>query len=346
MLTKKSRILAADIGGTNARFALFAVRQGGNTPDGPGMPLQSGQPESSDANRPHGPDRLELLEHVTLPTAGFADFPGLLDALPTGFAARALAAVLAIAGPVERGRFCRPPNIPYSINLDALPTDMLPAGSLLINDFTAQAHGCRMFGPSKSFQVLPGDMDPSRTQAVIGAGTGLGKAALIPDGRGGYLVGASEGGHAAFPFLGRDEFDFQRFAMEATAEPYPRWETVVSGLGLSLLHAFHTGERVSPAEAAAALTLECPVADWFARFYGRACRDFVLEVLALGGLYVSGGVAARNPLLLAHPAFREEFRFSATHSALLESIGVRAVHDESAGLWGAAAFAWQATLAE
>ena len=325
MVTVGPHLLAADIGGTNARFALCSVRE-----------------DRGSLREPGSAGRLELLEQVILPTTDFASFAALLAGLPAGFAASAQAAVLAIAGPVERGRFCRPPNIPYTFDLDALPPGALPATSLFINDFTAQAHGCRMLGPDKALQVLPGVMDPERTQAVIGAGTGLGKAALIPDGRGGYLVGASEGGHAAFPFVGPEEFAFQRFAMEATGEPYPRWETVVSGLGLSLLHAFHAGARVSPAEAAAALTPQSPVATWFSRFYGRACRDFALEVLALGGVYVSGGVAARNPQLLTHPAFGEEFRRSATHGALLAAIGVRAVRHESAGLWGAAAAAWQA----
>lgn len=327
MVTESQPLLAADIGGTYARFALFAVREGLEDLEGLGLPGQ-----------------LVLLEEVILPTAGAESFAALLAALPGGFAAKAQAAVLAIAGPVERGRFCRPPNIPYSFDLDALPQGVLPPLSLFINDFTAQAHGCRMFGACKSAQVLPGAMDPCRTQAVIGAGTGLGKAALIPDGLGGYLVGSSEGGHAAFPFVGGEEFAFQRFAMEATGEPYPRWETVVSGLGLSLVHAFHTGHRLAAAEVAALLTPESATATWFSRFYGRACRDYVLEVLALGGLFVSGGVAARNPLLLAHPAFREEFLYSDTHGALLASIGVRAVNDESVGLWGAAACARQTAI--
>lgn len=325
MLTENFTILAADIGGTTARFALFAA----------------GERVGASA---HGPGReggLELLEQVALPTAGFASFAQVLGALPDGFAARAQAAVLAVAGPVERGRFCRAPNIAYPIDLDALPSDALAGPSRLINDFAAQSHGCRLLGGKASTQVLPGDMDPGRTQAVIGAGTGLGKAALLPDGRGGYLVGASEGGHAAFPFVGAEEFAFQAFAMEATGEPYPRWETVVSGLGLSLVHAFHTGKRLPPDEVAPLLTPESQTTAWFARFYGRACRDYVLEVLAQGGLYVSGGVAAKNPQLLTHPAFRQEFLHSATHGGLLAAVGVRAMTDESTGLWGAAAFAVQ-----
>jgi len=309
-------ILAADIGGTSARFALFEA-------DG----------------------SLGMASRVELETARFETFQALVETAQGMLAdsrgpgsSPASRAVLAVAGPVKRGSFCRPPNIAYAMDLDALPTGLLPRRSVLVNDFAAQAHGCSLFGEERSQEVLPGVMNSSLTQAVIGPGTGLGKAALVPVG-GGYVVCGSEGGHAAFPFNGAEEHHFQRFVLEGTGEPYVRWEGVVSGQGLSLLHRFHTGELVSPAEAAAQLTPSSAVCEWFARFLGRACRDYVLEVMATGGLFISGGVAARNPVLLAHPALKREFRLSATHADLLAGVAIRLVRDQDVGLWGAAAFA-------
>ncbi|WP_243360013.1 glucokinase [Fundidesulfovibrio terrae] len=303
-------ILAADIGGTRARFALFETGGG-----------------------------VRLAHRVELETARHASFAGLLQAALEALAGHGTvpsAAVLAVAGPVERGRFCRPPNIAYAMDLDTLEPGLLPAHSVLINDFAAQAHGCRLFGQERSQEVLPGAMDPSLTQAVLGPGTGLGKAALVPDGRGGYVVCGSEGGHAAFPFNGPEEQRFQDFVLEITGEPYVRWEGVVSGQGLALLHRFLSGRKVSPAEAEASLEASSPVCGWFARLLGRACRDYVLEVMATGGLFISGGVAARNPVLLEHPEFTNEFRLSATHARLLGNVPVRLVRDQDVGLWGAA----------
>jgi glucokinase len=310
-------ILAADIGGTRARFALF---------------------KAAGERHPVGPVRRTELE-----TARHASFGELVRAGLEGLARQGSAssapsvAVLAVPGPVERGRFCSPPNIAYDMDLDMLPVGLLPARSMLINDFAAQAHGCRLFGQDRSQEVLTGAMDPSLTQAVLGPGTGLGKAALVPDGRGGYVVCGSEGGHAAFPFNAPEERRFQDVVLEAMGEPYVRWEGVVSGQGLALLHRFLTGHAVSPAEAEATLDASSSVCGWFARLLGRACRDYVLEVMATGGLFISGGVAARNPVLLKHPEFTKEFRLSATHARLLGSVPVRLVCDQDVGLWGAAA---------
>ncbi len=304
-------ILAADIGGTSGRFALFS--------SGPALKLE---------------------KQAVIPTAGHGSFAALMaDALGSLGSPRIDAAVLAVAGPVKRGRFCRPPNIGYDFDLDALAPGLVPAGAVLINDFTAQAHGCRLFGENRSIPVLPGFMNDSLTQAVVGAGTGLGKAALVPDGHGGFVVCGSEGGHAAFPFNGQEERDFQRFALDALKEPYVRWESVVSVSGLALTHRYLTGEDLHPAEAAGRLSHDAATMRWFARFLGRALRDYVLEVLARGGLYISGGVAAKNPSLVEHPAFREEFLSSATHADILAAIPARLVADQSVGLWGAASCA-------
>lgn len=325
MTTDSGFVLTADIGGTNARFALFS----------------SG-------------DHVRLVAGTQLPTASFTSFQALVEAAAQELAGASgwtgqpdserfpgvAAAALAVAGPVDRGLFCQPPNIDYVMDLEALPAGLLPKASLLLNDFAAQAHGCRLFGEERSLAVLPGRMDPARTQAVVGPGTGLGKAALVPvscGGGGDYVVCGSEGGHSAFPFNGPEERRFQEFVQAEVDEPFARWETVVSGSGLALLHRFHTGQSTAtPAEAAAALEPGSPVAEWFARFLGRACRDYVLDVLATGGLFISGGVAARNPMLLEHPAFAREFCTSPAHGGLLSAVPVRLVADQQVGLWGAA----------
>ena len=306
-------VLAGDIGGTNSRFALFAA-------DG--------------SNLGELPAAL-----VSLPTGAFVSFEALLAELPRRLGAESAdlaAAAVAVAGPVQGERFCRPPNIAFTLDLDALPPGLLPGRSLLLNDFTAQALGCREEPEAEMVTVLAGPFDPGLTQAVIGAGTGLGKAVLLPDRSGGCLALPSEGGHAAFPFVGRDEADFEAFVLHRTGEPYARWETVVSGSGLALTHAFLTGQTLSPAQVSAKVGENDPTAAWFARFYGRACRDWALETLPLGGLFVCAGVAAKNLWAVRHEAFAAEFTRSHTHQALLSGLGVRLVRNELAGLLGAA----------
>lgn len=354
------RVLAADIGGTNSRFALYET-------DG----LARGH-----APRPH--DRLCAVRLPTTGAASFADLlrqaavvePGLFvpaDGMPPELA------VFAVAGPVQGGRRCAPPNIAWAVDLDD-PALGPPAGAapgqppqsalpplppvLLINDFVAQAYACLRPGMLDVLDVQDGVAVPEAAVAVVGAGTGLGKCLLLPPCQPGAPPRAlpSEGGHSLFPFIDEREMAFAAFIRAHTGRQVIG-DLVVSGPGLRLLHAFHTGQWLEPAEVAARLVpggvSGCEpgvgtdgeegkglgqVLSWFARFYGRACRDYVLETLALGGLFIAGGVAAAVPALVTHPAFAESFRQSDTHADLLRGVPVRLVRSPDAGLQGAALY--------
>ncbi|MEW5772996.1 MAG: glucokinase [Thermodesulfobacteriota bacterium] len=308
------RILAADIGGTNARFGAFAAAED---------------------------DSLALLGTCWLPTAESASFPDLaarLDregGLPFA-ASRADVAAVAIAGPVEEGARSAPPNIAWDLDLARDAAALGFRRWVLLNDFAAQAHACRTAVMDRAEVVLSGRPDPAGVMAVVGAGTGLGKAALAPDGHGGWLALSTEAGHGLFPFAGEAEFAFWRFLREATGRAQVIGDMVCSGSGLSLLHRHLAGEERTPEEVAASFGPGSATLEWFARFLGRACREFALQTVSLGGLVVAGGIAARNPAVVRHPAFAAEFRDSETHAALLARIPVRLSADQDAGLWGAA----------
>ena len=194
----------------------------------------------------------------------------------------------------------------------------------------AQAQGFRTPLAQETRPIQPGRYDPAKVRGVMGAGTGLGMAALVPLADGGHQVLSSEGGHGA-RFFQPGEQDYLRFVTEATGEPYPRGDVVLSGLGLTLVHRF-----LSPAEVAAELTPDCETTAWFAGFYGRAARDFALTVLAAGGMYISGGVAAKNPMLVTHPRFALEFVDSPTMARFLAAIPVSLARRQDMGLYGAA----------
>jgi glucokinase len=197
-------------------------------------------------------------------------------------------AALAIAGPVEEGTRSAPPNIAWDLDLDRDAPALGLGRWVLLNDFAAQAYACRTPVLAGAEEVLSGRPDPRGVLAVVGAGTGLGKAALVPDGRGGWLVLASEAGHGLFPFASEAELEFWRFARQATGRSQVIGDLVCTGSGLSLLHRFLTGEDKTPAEAAAAFGPGSATLEWFARFLGRACREFALQTVALGGVVVAG----------------------------------------------------------
>ena len=127
-----------------------------------------------------------------------------------------------------------------------------------------------------------------------------------------------------------------KFLVDKTRESYVRSDTVVSGKGLSLVHQFLTGNKLQPAAVAAELSVGHDSQKWMARFYGRICRNFALQILAFGGVYIAGGVAAKIPDLVMHPEFRKEFRRSETMEHVLAKIPVMLNSNQESGLWGAA----------
>ena len=316
-------ILTADIGGTHSRFALFQVEG-----EGPAR-------------------RLRLTAEKWPATKAYPSFAaltaGLMHPKPFYNPTRPPAlAVLAVAGPVENGRFCAPPNIPWDIRVEDAHLPGIPPITLC-NDFEAQAWAA-LWGREHPkdvdmLPVLPGTAKPDAPMAVIGAGTGLGKAlALWPTAaHDAPRILPSEGGHAGVPFTAEDG-EFPRFLAEQTGRAVLDGDTVLGGAGLALLAAFYTGKRPAEKEAPA-LVLETPAAfRHYASLYGRVCRDFVLDTLALNGLVVTGGIAARLPVT-AHPAFAEAFRFCPGLPGLMDSVPVFHMRAPTAGLYGAARLA-------
>ncbi|MBU1275694.1 MAG: glucokinase [Proteobacteria bacterium] len=307
-------ILAADIGATNSRFAFF---KGGETAS------------------------LRLVNKVWLPTKEAASFAQMLERLEASDLGLALDKAglicLAAAGPVQRGSYCQPPHVAWDIDLARDIQGLGP--SLLINDFVAQAWACLSPVALGAITVLEGQADPHGARAVIGAGSNLGHAALVPDGQGGWTPVASEAGHAAFAFNGQDETAYAQFLGRELGDPYPISDTVVSGKGLSFAHQFLTGQKLEPAQVGEVLNHYPDTLHWMARFYGRACRQWALQVVALGGVYIAGGLAAKLPALVRHPAFGREFRLADRTNQVLRGIPVFLIQDENSGLWGAAAAA-------
>jgi glucokinase len=312
------KIFAADIGGTHSRFALFSSTDGGELASTASRWLPTAEAGSLD----------ELLQQLM--GDAFPQPPEKCDI-----------AVFAVAGPV-RGRRSKPPNIPWAVDLAETNRGRGIERSLLVNDFVAQAFACRSAIGAAARQILPGKIDREAALIAIGAGTGLGQAALVKDRAGRYLAVPSEGGHGSFPFESRDEFEYMAFLADRLKSPYAEADRVVSGQGLSLLHQFLTGEVLPPEEVTAAFDRNSRTLRWMARFFARVCRNYALQVLARGGVYIAGGVAAKTPGIVTHPAFEEEFRRSATMSAILNEIPVFLNSNEDSGLWGAAMIGQQA----
>lgn len=310
------RILAADIGGTNCRFGHFTLKDGG----------------------------LALARAEHCPTALLRRTEDALRAAAqTGLAPEeADVTVWAVAGPVEDDLRVAVTNA--ALRLDLRPLAASGAHVRLINDFAALAWAGLAPPGEDALPVLPGKILRG-VRGVLGAGTGLGAAVLLPEPHGGWRVLCAEAGHVAFAFQSRQEMEYGEFLRTRHGAPYATAEHVLSGRGIELLHSFLTGEedgveRIAAARLQNSGTPECPghpTLRWFARFYGRMCRHWALSTLSTGGFYVGGGVARKNPALVLAPEFAEEFYDVPSHlRPVMRRMAVRLIRHDFAGLWGAA----------
>ncbi|MCC6933600.1 MAG: glucokinase [Deltaproteobacteria bacterium] len=306
------RILAGDIGGTNLRLGEFTV----------------------------GTEEFPVLSKlVNLPTAGIRSSEDLLELIEScaelswpnyDFVA------LAVAGPIIGGKYCKLTNADCVIDLEKFPRS---ARVELINDFVAQAYGS--VNAQETIEIQAGRAAESGTAAVIGAGTGLGKAFVISDTNGIRRAFPCEGGHVNFVSETKEEFELQEFVRQKLNAPYVVMEHLVSGSGLSLIHEFVTGKQLTPTEVALHLDGKSETFHIATKLYAVAARNFALDVLATGGLYISGGLAAKNPLLVNNPLFIETFCRSSAYHSVLAMMPVKLISHDDIGLVGAAHYARQ-----
>ena len=309
-MSNASPVLLADIGGTHSRFALLAAH------------ARPEQVVSWDN------DRFASLEDA------IAAYVGELNVKPT-------AGVFAVAGPVT-GRKVALTNRHWLIDLDHLAVRFHFSRANAINDFEAQAWALTQLHHDDYRNLgSSGSQHAHGVKVVLGPGTGLGVAALVPVGAGWQPI-ATEGGHVSFGAASKDEEPV--FACLHEAGPVSA-ESVVSGSGLPRLHtavnpgapSLHAETIVKHAQAgdaAAVATIKL-----FVRLLGRFAGDVALTFKAIGGVYIAGGVAGKLGPLLDEKILRDAFEAHPPYGALLKSIPTYLVTVAHPGLIGCAAFA-------
>lgn len=213
-----------------------------------------------------------------------------------------------------------------------------------INDLEALALSLPHLTDYDVQEIHPGQAVPHGTKAVIGTGTGVGIAALLPAGDDWIALGG-EGGYAGFPTQPAGEFDIRQ-AFEPGV--HVAADDVFSGRGfVTLYNALARSRNATPAStgargiAAAGLTREDPVAvealDLIATWLGRFAGDIALIYGARGGVYLAGGLASNIVPALSTGRFREAFRSKGKRSDYVGRVSVKVVKTGAdAGLKGAA----------
>ena len=302
--------LLADIGGTNARFAL------------------------SDGTR--------LFAIQTLPTA---DYPTLQDAIRAYLQAQSetvAQAAIAIANPVT-GDHIQMTNHHWSFSIAAMQHELRLEKLRVINDFTAQALAIPRLTATEKRAVRAGEAVAGTPIAVLGPGTGLGVSGLIPNGDR-WIALASEGGHVSF--APRDDAELAIWQYARIQYGHVSAERLINGAGLSLIdsalaNAENDVSNRSPAEiTAAALAGEARARATlyhFSAFLATVAADLVLTLGARGGVYLCGGILPRvADYFINQSPFNARFADKGRFAAYLDAVPVWLVTAENPGLLGAA----------
>jgi glucokinase len=319
-------ILAGDVGGTKVHLALFDFIDG----------------------------KLKAVRDKQFPAKEYAGLETIVKEFV--ISEKVTAACFGVPGPVRDGRL-RLTNLPWTLDSRDLARNLKIDHVFLINDLQANGYGIAELGPDQIYTLSEGDARQVGNRALISAGTGLGEAFLIFDGRD-YVPYPSEGGHADFAPRNDDEIDMLRFLMQKYSGRVS-FERVVSGQGLTNIYEFLRDGRgmEEPAWLAQRMTVEDPNAvitdlamkarseicdralDMFVSAYGAEAGNLALKILAVGGLYVGGGNAPRILEKLKDGTFMKAFTDKGRLSQLLVNTPVRVILENRAALIGAAAYA-------
>ncbi|WP_432698520.1 glucokinase [Marinobacterium sp. YM272] len=310
--------LVADIGGTNARFALVA----------PGQL----QPEQQLTLSVDDFDTIDAAIHTYLGQTGIG-----AERMP-------LEACLAIACPTS-GDLISMTNNGWCFSRSKLQPELGLRRLQVINDYAAQAYAAPHLKPHELFPVGGGEALDGYPIALIGPGTGLGAAGLVRNG-GGPVALVTEGGHVDFAPCDELEMEVLRFLWRSHG--HVSVERLLSGMGLTNLHQAlseirgGSAEPLTPAQISARAleqgdSLCSETLDLFCAVLGSVAGNTALTLGAQGGVYITGGIIPRMLERFANSRFRERFEAKGRFQPYMAAIPTQVVIAEQPGLLGASA---------
>ncbi len=268
------------------------------------------------------------------------------------------AACFGCPGPVRDGRL-KLTNLPWTLDTRDLRASLGLEHIFLINDLEANGYGIPELKQDAIYTLLEGDPASVGHRGLVSAGTGLGEALLVWDAaRRRHTPLPSEGGHCDFAARNEREVSLLRYLL-TTLKGRVSFERVVSGIGIKNIYAFLRDDQKmdEPAwlrermqsEDANAVIGHCAedgsseicyeTMQMFASALGAEAGNLALKVLAVGGLYIGGGIAPKVLKTLSSGVFRQGFLDKGRMAPLLQSMPVRVILDDTCALLGAAGYA-------
>ena len=314
LVETERHLLVADIGGTNARFAVVDT------------------------------DKMELSHAETVATQ---DYRGILDAASQYLSRLSgpppARSCIAVACPAREDQVSLTNNH-WSFSVEGLCRSLKLRQLIVVNDFKALAAGVLLLKADEYVQIGSGEPQAQRPITVIGAGTGLGVATITREGNRSTIIDG-EGGHVGF--APRDHREVR--ILEILARQFDRvsMERLLSGDGivnlyraLSEINGYvpesHTAADIVGQTRAGACSVCSATVKLFSSLLGGFAGDAALSMGSEGGIYIGGGIVPRMGDVFDREGFRKGFEAKGRMSYLLRSIPSFLITSDQAALWGAA----------
>ena len=325
-----SFVLAGDIGGTNTNLGIFGIKK--NSPEIL-ISFHFKSKEIKGLNQPIS----EVLEYAK-----------------NNSNIKITKACFAVAGVLSNKKdYAKITNAKWNVNKSKLLNKTKLKNIILINDFEAAGYGINMLNGKDIMAVKRAKKTTNGPVLVIGAGTGLGKSALLYDNyHKSYIPIPSEAGHSDFPVQNQQELQLVEFIKKNKKTGQVSYEDVLSGRGLGSIYLFlrkngkinptkytkEIGESKNQAELISKYRKTdktCMEAfKLFKTFYARFARNFALDVLPYGGVYIAGGIAPKNTDIF-DSEFVKIFEQNCKFAHILKKIPIYLVLNSNVGLLGA-----------
>jgi len=319
------KLLAGDVGATKTILGIYAADKGPQEP----------------------------LAEATFSSSQYSSLAALVGAFLVAAKLAVEDACFGVAGPVINGQ-ATISNLPWRVDQAGLKKELGLKSVILINDVEATAQGVPLLNAPELHCLNKGEEIEGGTKAVIAPGTGLGEAFLTWDGAR-FQAHASEGGQADFaPTNALEDGLLQHLRDECGQVSYER---VCSGMGIPSLYAYlresgyaeepgWLAQQLAEADDQTALIVHTALEkkvklctetiNLFCSILGAEAGNLALKVMAMGGVYLGGGIPLRIVTLLTKGPFMEAFCCKGRMSELMTRIPVHVILDPRTALMGAA----------
>lgn len=324
-------ILAGDIGGTKSNVAIFRVVS----------------------------DTLTLERNERYHSSAYPGLNAILREFLAGEERAIVAACFGVPGPVKNGR-AHPTNLTWGVDAAEIASEFEVTYVNILNDLEANAYGISELKESDFAVIQKGSPDAEGNRCVVSPGTGLGEGGLFWDGKR-HRVWACEGGHT--DFAPRNELEIALLEYLIKQYGHVSCERVVSGMGIENIYKFlRDTERgkelpqvvaeMKAGDPRAVISRhaelgDCPMCvqtvEIFLSCLGAEAGNMALKAMALGGVFLGGGIPAKMISQIRSVAFTHAFNDKGRLAALMQSMPVKVILNDQAALLGAARYALDGT---